>query len=100
MGVGGKIQSLSSQLGEVPDEDVKKAIKQIAKIIASIEMTPAERAKLFMDWKQDKLIRVDTLLSTSTDTMAEIFVGYGLEGNEHITEELNQVCNKIMLRHF
>ena len=94
MGVGGKIQSLSSQLGEVPDEDVKKAIKQIAKIIASIEMTPAERAKLFMDWKQDKLIRVDTLLSTSTDTMAEIFVGYGLEGNEHITElvdDLNEV---------
>ena len=94
MGVGGKIQSLSSQLGEVPDEDVKKAIKQIAKIIASIEMTPAERAKLFMDWKQDKLIRVDTLLSTSTDTMAEIFVGYGMEGNEHITElvdDLNEV---------
>lgn len=94
MGVGGKIQSLSSQLGEVPDEDVKKAIKQIAKIIASIEMTPAERAKLFIDWKQDKLIRVDTLLSTSTDTMAEIFVGYGLEGNEHITElvdDLNEV---------
>lgn len=94
MGVGGKIQSLSSQLGEVPDEDVKKAIKQIAKIIASIEMTPAERAKLFIDWKQDKLIRVDTLLSTSTDTMAEIFVGYGMEGNEHITElvdDLNEV---------
>ena len=94
MGVGGKIQSLSSQLGEVPDEDVKKAIKQIAKIIASIEMTPAERAKLFMDWKGDKLIRVDTLLSTSTDTMAEIFVGYGMEGNEHITElvdDLNEV---------
>ena len=94
MGVGGKIQSLSSQLGEVPDEDVKKAIKQIAKIIASIEMTPAERAKLFIDWKQDKLVRVDTLLSTSTDTMNEIFAGYGMEGNEHITElvdDLNQV---------
>jgi hypothetical protein len=94
MGVGGKIQSLSSQLGEVPDEDVKKAIKQIAKIIASIEMTPAERAKLFIDWKGDKLVRVDTLLSTSTDTMSEIFVGYGMEGNEHITElvdDLNEV---------
>ena len=94
MGVGGKIQSLSSQLGEVPDEDVKKAIKQIAKIIASIEMTPEERARLFIDWKQDKLVRVDTLLSTSTDTMNEIFVGYGMEGNEHITElvdDLNEV---------
>ena len=94
MGVGGKIQSLSSQLGEVPDEDVKKAIKQIAKIIASIEMTPAQRAKLFIDWKGDKLVRVDTLLSTSTDTMSEIFVGYGMEGNEHITElvdDLNEV---------
>jgi hypothetical protein len=91
MGVGGKIQSLSSQLGEVPDEDVKKAIKQIAKIIASIEMTPAERAKLFIDWKGDKLVRVDTLLSTSTDTMSEIFVGYGMEGNEHITELVNDL---------
>ncbi len=91
MGVGGKIQSLSNMLGEVPDEDVKKAIKQIAKIIASIEMTPAERAKLFIDWKQDKLVRVDTLLSTSTDTMAEIFVGYGMEGNEHITELVNDL---------
>ena len=37
MGVGGKIQSLSNELEVIDDVDVKKAINQIAKIIASIK---------------------------------------------------------------
>jgi len=94
MGVGGKIKSLSSQLEVIPDVDVKKAINQIAKIVASIEMSPKERAQLFVDWKADKLVNVDALLSTSTVKMSDIYKGYGEKGESHITElvdDLNQV---------
>ena len=94
MGVGGKIQSLSSQLEIIPDVDVKKAVNQIAKIIASIEMSPTERAQLFVDWKADKIVNVDALLSTSTVSLETIFNGYGDKGESHITElvdDLNQV---------
>ena len=94
MGVGGKIRSLSNQLEIIPDVDVKKAVNQIAKIIASIEMSPTERAQLFVDWKADRLVNVDALLSTSTVKMIDIFNGYGEKGESHITElvdDLNQV---------
>ena len=94
MGVGGKIQSLSNELEVIDDVDVKKAINQIAKIIASIEMSPQERAQLFVDWKADKLVNVDALLSTSTVSLETIFKGYGEKGESHVTElvdDLNQV---------
>ena len=94
MGVGGKIRSLSNQLEIIPDVDVKKAVNQIAKIIASVEMSPTERAQLFVDWKADRLVNVDALLSTSTVKMIDIFKGYGEKGESHITElvdDLNQV---------
>jgi hypothetical protein len=94
MGVGGKIQSLSNELEVIDDIDVKKAINQIAKIIASIEMSPQERAQLFVDWKADKLVNVDALLSTSTVSLETIFKGYGEKGESHVTElvdDLNQV---------
>ena len=94
MGVGGKIKSLSNQLEVIPDVDVKKSVNQIAKIIASIEMSPQERAELFVNWKADKLVNVDALLSTSTVSLETIFNGYGEKGESHITElvdDLNQV---------
>jgi hypothetical protein len=93
-GAGGRIQSLSAELEVIPDEDVSKAIKQIAKIVASIEMSPSERAQLFVDWKADTLVNVNALLSTSTVTMKDIYKGYGDKGESHITElvdDLNQV---------
>ena len=89
MGVGGKIQSLSNELEVIDDVDVKKAINQIAKIIASIEMSPAERAQLFVDWKADNIVNVDALLSTSTVKMKDIYKGYGEKGESHITELVN-----------
>ena len=61
MGVGGKIQSLSNELEFIDDVDVKAT--QIAKIIASIQMSPTERAQLFVDWKADNIVNVDALLS-------------------------------------
>ena len=94
MGVGGKIKSLSNHLEVIPDVDVKKSVNQIAKIIASIEMSPQERAELFVNWKADKLVNVDALLSTSTVSLETIFNGYGEKGESHITElvdDLNQV---------
>ncbi len=94
MGVGGRLQSLSKEIEGIPDEDVKKAVRQIAKIVASVEMSPSERAQLFVDWKADKLVNVDALLNTQTVTMSDIYKGYGAKGESHITElvdDLNQV---------
>ena len=94
MGVGGKIKSLTNQLEVIPDVDVKKAVNQIAKIIASIEMSPTERAQLFVDWKADRIVNVEALLSTSTVSLDTIFKGYGEKGESHVTElvdDLNEV---------
>ena len=58
------------------------------------KMSPKERAQLFVDWKADKLVNVDALLSTSTVKMSDIYKGYGEKGESHITElvdDLNQV---------
>ena len=85
-GAGGRIQSLSKNLESIPDEDVKKAITQIAKIVASIEMSPEERATLFVNWKADKLVNVDALLSATPTTLDDIYIGYGSKGESHITE--------------
>ena len=94
MGVGGRIKSLSKEIEGIPDEDVKKAVRQIAKIVASVEMSPQERAELFVNWKADKIVNVDALLNTQTVTMSDIYIGYGDKGESHITElvdDLNQV---------
>ena len=79
MGVGGRLASLTSNLEDIDDEEVKKSNVKLAKIISSIEMTPLERAQLFASWKQDKLIDVKKLLSGNGQTFSEVFKGYGDE---------------------
>ena len=93
MGVGGRLQSLSAEIETIPDDDVKKAVRQIAKIVASVEMSPEERAKLFVDWKADKLVNVDALLSAQTVTLSDIFIGYGT--TDHITELVDDLVQVV-----
>jgi len=91
LGVGGKIQSLSKSLEDIPDEDVKKSVRQIAKIIASVDMTPDQRAKLFVDWKADNLVNVDALLSPTTVTMNDIYTGYSEPHIKELVDDLQEV---------
>ena len=91
LGVGGRIQSLSKSLEDIPDEDVQKSIRQIAKIVASVDMTPEQRAKLFVDWKSDKLVNVDALLSPTTVTMNDIYTGYSEPHIKELVDDLQEV---------
>ena len=91
LGVGGRIQSLSKNLEDIPDEDVQKSIRQIAKIVASVDMTPEQRAKLFVDWKADNLVNVDALLSPTTVTMNDIYVGYNQPHVKELVDDLQEV---------
>ena len=91
LGVGGRIQSLSKSLEDIPDEDVKKSIRQIAKIVASVDMTPEQRAKLFVDWKADTLVNVDALLSPTTVTMNDIYTGYSEPHIKELVDDLQEV---------
>lgn len=91
LGVGGRIQSLSKSLEDIPDEDVKKSIRQIAKIVASVDMTPEQRAKLFVDWKADNLVNVDALLSPTTVTMRDIYIGYNQPHIKELVDDLQEV---------
>ena len=91
MGVGGRLASLTTQLDEIDDEDVKKSNVKLAKMISGIDMTPLERAQLFASWKQDTLVNVDKLLSGSGQTFSDIFKGYGNE--TYMTEFIDDLAN-------
>ena len=91
LGVGGRITSLSKSLEDIPDEDIKKSVRQIAKIVASVDMTPEQRAKLFVDWKADNLVNVDALLSPTTVTMRDIYIGYDEPHIKELVDDLQEV---------
>ena len=79
MGVGGRLASIMQGLEKVDDVTVDATIKKIAKIIASIEMTPLERAQLFAMWKQDTLVDISSITTPGTYSFKSIFTGYGTE---------------------
>ena len=94
MGVGGRLQSLTTQLELIDDKEVKRDQLKIAKIIASIDMTPLERAQLFASWKADTLIDTQKLLSGGNYAFSEVFKSYGTE--DYMTEfvdDLSDVSN-------
>jgi len=91
MGVGGRLASILANLEQVDDEEVKGEIRKIAKIIASIEMVPLERAQLFSSWQQDKLVDVSSLTTPGMYDFKSIFKGYGVE--EHITELVDDLSH-------
>ena len=66
-------------LENVEDATVDATIKKIAKIIASIEMTPLERAQLFAMWNKDTLVDISSLTTAGTYSFKNIFTGYDTE---------------------
>ena len=95
MGLGGRIASLTTDLDQIEDVDVKRSVRKIAKIVASIEMSPEERAKLFVDWKADNIVDVKKLTSTGTYDFNEIFPGYGEGNNEWFTELIDDLSDVV-----
>ena len=95
MGLGGRIASLTTDLEQIEDVDVKRSVRKIAKIVASIEMSPEERAKLFVDWKADNIVDVKKLTSTGTYEFNEIFPGYGDSNNEWFTELIDDLSDVV-----
>ena len=89
---GGRLGLINSQLGEIPDESVKQAQKELARYIAGMDMTPADRNDLFKRWKDDTLINHKLLLSPGKHAFNEIVNGYDTNlAIKQLTDELMRV---------
>lgn len=86
---GGKLGIINSKLEDLNDPTVLAAQKEIARYIASIDMTATQRDELFNTWKSDKLVNVDKLLSSGKHSFNEIFTGY--DSNPAIAELVNSL---------
>lgn len=89
---GGRLGLINNILKELPDEAIQNAQKELARYIASIDMSPQERADLFDRWKNDKLVNISKLLSPGLHTFNEIINGY--ETNpaiKQLTDDLMRV---------
>lgn len=59
---GGKLNAMKHRFtNSIKDVDVKKHIDVLARIVATVEMTPEEREQLFQSWEKDELINIDAL---------------------------------------
>jgi hypothetical protein len=89
---GGRIGLINSVLSEIPDETVKAAQRELARYIAGIDMTPADRADLFKKWKADELINHKLLLTSGKHTFSEIVNGYNTNpAIKELTDDLTRV---------
>lgn len=86
---GGRMGMIKGQLHQINDPAVMAAQKRLAQYLASMEVTPNDRAELFKYWREDSLVDIDKLLSKKQHTFAEIFRGYGK--NPAITELIDDV---------
>jgi hypothetical protein len=89
---GGRLGLINNQLSTIPDESVKQAQKELARYIAGMNISPADRDDLFNRWKNDTLINHKLLLSPGRHAFNEIVNGY--ETNpaiKELTEELMRV---------
>lgn len=89
---GGRIGLINSVLSEIPDETVRSAQRELARYIAGIDMSPADRADLFSKWKADELINHKLLLTGGKHTFAEIVNGYNSNAAiKELTDDLTRV---------
>jgi hypothetical protein len=89
---GGRLGLINNQLSTIPDESVKQAQKELARYIAGMNISPADRDDLFNRWKNDTLINHKLLLSPGRHAFNEIVNGY--ETNpaiKELTDELMRV---------
>ena len=91
MGVGGRLASIITSLKDVDDDEVAGEITKIAKLIASIEMTPLERAQLFASWKADTLVDTSALTTPGNYTFESVFKGYKVE--PYMTELVDDLAD-------
>jgi hypothetical protein len=92
---GGRMGMINGQLHEINDPAVMASQKRLAQYIASMEVSPDDRAELFSLWKADKLVNIDALLSKKNKTFADIFTQYGK--NKAITELIDDVMSESAL---
>lgn len=89
---GGRIGLINSVLSEIPDETVREAQRELARYIAGIDMSPADREDLFKKWKADELINHKLLLTSGKHTFAEIVNGYNSNpAIKELTDDLTRV---------
>ena len=89
---GGRIGLINSVLSEIPDETVREAQRELARYIAGIDMSPADREDLFKKWKADELINHKLLLTSGKHTFAEIVNGYNSNSAiKELTDDLTRV---------
>jgi hypothetical protein len=86
---GGKLGIINNKLAELDDPTVLAAQKEIARFIASIDMTPAQRDELFSLWKTNKLVNVDKLLDKGKHNFGDLFAGY--DSNPAIKELIDEL---------
>jgi len=79
LGVGGRVASLVNRVEKIDDDDVKRAVRKVAKIVSTIDMTNEERETLFKKWNADKIVNTKLLTTGGTHTMEEIYRGYGTD---------------------
>jgi len=77
VGVGGRVASLLNRVQEIYDNDVKKAVRKIAKIISTVDFSSQGRQQLFKLWNADKIVNKNLLTSGGTHSFADVFAGYG-----------------------
>lgn len=92
VGAGGRVANILNRVVEIKDEDVQKATRKVAKIIAAVDWTGPEIKDLFVKWNAGSLVDTKALLTPGSSTPQSIYPGYG--SNESFTElvdDLNQV---------
>jgi len=79
LGVGGRVASLANRVEKIDDADVKRAIRKVAKIVSTIDMTNNERETLFKKWNADEIVNTKLLTTGGTHSMPEVYEGYGTD---------------------
>ena len=92
---GGRMGSISKEMGEIQDAAVRDAKKVLSRLVLSImeevQATPAQRTEFFNLWKSDKLVNVGTLLSFDSVSFSDVFTGY--DSNPVVKEFVDEVLN-------
>jgi hypothetical protein len=86
---GGRMGMIKGQLHAINDPAVMAAQKRLAQYLASMEVSPEDRAELFSLWKADKLVNIDKLLAKKQCTFNDVFNKYGQ--NAAVTELIDDV---------
>lgn len=95
VGVGGRVASLLNRVEQIDDNDVKKAVRKIAKIISTVDFSTQGREKLFKLWNADKIVNKGLLTTGGTHSFADVFAGYGKDpAMTELVDDFNDVIGQ------